>query len=335
MAINDAGGVEGHKINIIQQNDAGNPATSVTAVKTLISDNVVAIADWSFVDQAWASTVGASGIPVVGGNISGPTMGSYPDFYPQGQTEDSVTLASASTSKATGAKSMGILYCTEAPTCISSAQAIKTEAPAAGLPVSYTGQATSVEPNYTAQCLAAKQSGATALFLLYAPATAQVIASDCARQSFTPKYVMEGGAISFHVAESATGLKDYLAGPFANRPSIDTSNPAVQTMNAAIDKYFPGLENQPTWTELSGSAYAGGLLLQAALQDGGLTSNTSATAALVVKGLESMKGETLGGMAPPLTYEPGKPHSISCWFTAEVVNGQAQMTNGGNTTCAK
>jgi branched-chain amino acid transport system substrate-binding protein len=48
-----------------------------------------------------------------------------------------------------------------------------------------------------------------------------------------------------------------------------------------------------------------------------------------------MKGETLGGMAPPLTFTQGKPTSIDCWFTAAMVNGTAQMTNGGNTTCAK
>ncbi|MGD0699321.1 MAG: ABC transporter substrate-binding protein [Trebonia sp.] len=334
-AINAAGGVNGHKINIIQQNDNGNPATSVTAVQALVSDHVAAILDWSFVDAAWASTIGKSGIPVVGGNINGPAFNTYADFYPQGQTQDSVSESSASTSKATGAKSLGILYCTEAPTCISSAASIKSEAQADGLPVSYDAQATSVEPNYTAQCLAAKQAGAGALFLLYAPAAAQVIATDCARQGYNPKYVMEGGAISFHIAQSSTGLKTYLAGPFANRPSIDTANPGVQAMNTAIQKYFPGLEDQTAWTELSASGWAEGLLLEAALKDGGLTASTSATPALIVKGLDSMKGETLGGMAPPLTFTPGKPTSIDCWFTASMVNGTAQMTNGGNTTCAK
>jgi branched-chain amino acid transport system substrate-binding protein len=334
-AINAAGGVNGHKINIIQQNDNGNPATSVTAVQALVSDHVAAILDWSFVDAAWAATIGKSGIPVVGGNINGPAFNTYADFFPQGQTQDSVSESSASTSKATGAKSLGILYCTEAPTCISSAASIKSEAQSDGLPVSYDAQATSVEPNYTAQCLAAKQAGAGAMFLLYAPAAAQVIATDCARQGYTPKYVMEGGAISFHIAQSSVGLKSYLAGPFANRPSIDTSNAGVQAMNTAIQKYFPGLEDQTAWTELSASGWAEGLLLEAALKDGGLAASTSATPALVLKGLYSMKGETLGGMAPPLTFTQGKPTSIDCWFTASMVNGTAQMTNGGNTTCAK
>jgi branched-chain amino acid transport system substrate-binding protein len=333
-AINAAGGVNGHKIDLIQQNDDGNPATSVSALQTLESDHVVAILDWSFVDEAWASTVGKSGIPVVGGDLSGPAMNSYPDFYPQGQTEDSVTEASAETSKATGAKSLGILYCTEAPTCISSAQAIRAEAPKDGLPVSYIAQATSTEPNYTAQCLAAKQAGAGAMFLLYAPAAAQVIAADCTRQGYNPKYVMEGGAISFHVAQSSPGLRTYLAGVFADRPSIDTSYPGVQAMNTAIQKYFPGLEDQTAWTELSASGWADGLLLEAALKLGGLTPSTSATPALVIKGLDAMNGDTLGGMAPPLTFTPGKPHSIECWFTAQMVNGVAQIANGGNTTCA-
>jgi branched-chain amino acid transport system substrate-binding protein len=331
--INSTGGVDGHKIKIIEEDDAANPATSTTDVNTLISDKVDAIDDWSFLDSAWAATIAKSGIPVVGGNISDATFNTFPDFYPQGQTLDSVTEATVLAAKGAGAKSLGIIYCSEAPTCLQSAGEDKTAAGGAGLSVGYEAQASSTEPNYTAQCVAAQQAKAQGIILLYAPATAGTIASNCATQGYNPIYAMEGGAINFHFSESATGLKKDLVGPFTDLPSIST-NPEIQEMNSALSKEYPGIEDEAAWTEEAPSAWAAALLLAAAAKDGGLTSGGTASAAEITKGLESMNGETLGGIAPPLTFAAGKPHSIDCWFTAEVKNGTAQMTNGGNTTCS-
>jgi branched-chain amino acid transport system substrate-binding protein len=331
--INSTGGVDGHKITIIEEDDAANPATSTTDVNKLISDKVDAINDWSFLDSAWASSVANSGIPVVGGNISDATFNTFPDFYPQGQTLDSVTEATVLAAKGAGAKSLGIIYCSEAPTCLQSAGEDKTAAGGAGVSVAYEAQASSSAPNYTAQCVAAHQAKAQGIILLYAPATAGTIAGNCATQGYTPIYAMEGGAINFHFSESANGLKNDLVGPFTDLPSI-SSNPEIAEMNSALSKEYPGIENEAAWTEEAPSAWAAALLLAAAAKDGGLTSGTSASAAEIIKGLESMKGETLGGIAPPLTFTAGKPHSIDCWFTAEVKDGSAQMTNGGNTSCS-
>ena len=92
-----------------------------------------AITDISFVDSAWASTIGKSGIPVVGGNISDSTFNTYSDFYPQGETLNSDTYATVATAKKAGAKSVAILYCTEAPTCAQSAQLDKSAAKTLGI----------------------------------------------------------------------------------------------------------------------------------------------------------------------------------------------------------
>jgi branched-chain amino acid transport system substrate-binding protein len=331
--INSTGGVNGHKIKIIEEDDAANPATSTTDVNTLISDKVDAIDDWSFLDSAWASTIAKSGIPVVGGNISDSTFNTFPDFYPQGQTLDSVTEATVLAAKQAGAKTLGIIYCSEAPTCLQSAGEDKAAAGGAGMSVSYEAQASSSAPNYTAQCVAAQQAKAQGIILLYAPTTAGTIASNCATQGYNPIYAMEGGAINFHFAQSATGLKNYLVGPFTDLPSI-SDNTEIQEMNTALAKSNPGIADNPAWTEEAPTAWAAALLLAAAAKDGGLTASTAPTAAEITKGLESMKGETLGGIAPPLTFAAGKPHSIDCWFTAEVKDGTAQMTNNGSTTCS-
>jgi branched-chain amino acid transport system substrate-binding protein len=55
---------------------------------------------------------------------------------------------------------------------------------------------------------------------------------------------------------------------------------------------------------------------------------TTPTAADLVKGLQSLKGDTLDGWAPPLTFAAHQPHPVDCWFTTEVKNGQFQMPIG-------
>jgi branched-chain amino acid transport system substrate-binding protein len=331
--VNAHGGINGHKIKIIEKDDAGTPATSATDVQELIADKVDAISDWSFVDAAWASTVGSSNIPIVGGNISDSTFNTYPDFYPQGQTLNSVTKSTVLAAKEAGAKSIGIIYCAEAPTCSQSAAEDKSIAQSLGVSVVYDAQASSTAPNYTAQCLAAQQAKAQSIILLYAPAVMVTIAGNCATQGYLPTYDAEGGAINFALSSTSAGLKNHLVGPFTDLPSISTAQ-SVKTMNAAIQKAYPGLEKSQAWTEESPTAWDSVLLLQAAAKAGGLTSSGTATAASITKGLNSMKGQTLGGMAPPLTFTAGKPHTVDCWYTAALVMGKASMTNGGKTTCS-
>ena len=55
---------------------------------------------------------------------------------------------------------------------------------------------------------------------------------------------------------------------------------------------------------------------------------------MVLKGLYSLHGDTLGGLAPALTYTQGKTNYIDCWFEAKWSNGTPSILNGGKTTCA-
>jgi branched-chain amino acid transport system substrate-binding protein len=143
---------------------------------------------------------------------------------------------------------------------------------------------------------------------------------------------MEGGAINFSLFKGSPGIKKHLVGPFTDIPTVSNS-PIVRGMNADINGAYPGLEKEPAWTEESSSAWPAAKLFVAAAGAGGLTRSRTLSAGMVVKGLESMKKQTLGGFAPPLTFPAGKPHTVNCWFTAELLNGKAQMANGGRITC--
>lgn len=43
------------------------------------------------------------------------------------------------------------------------------------------------------------------------------------------------------------GLKDHDWAAFPDLPFYDTSSPAVQAMDTAIDKYYPGLRRPPSF----------------------------------------------------------------------------------------
>ena len=105
-------------------------------------------------------------------------------------------------------------------------------------------------------------------------------------------------------------------------------------MNAAFDKYYPGMRSSSTYQEAYASMWASGLLFADAAKAGGLGANgTTPTSAQLIKGLESLHGDTLDGMAPSLTFTAGQPHPIHCWFEALMKNGKASLPNGTATTC--
>lgn len=330
--VNAGGGIAGHPIQLITEDDGGNPGTSLSDAQKLISDHVVAIADMTTVDQTWASTVQAANIPVVGVLTYETSFGTNPDFYPEAETNDSSIYAVVSTAKAAGATSLANVYCAEAPVCAQSVPFFKTTGSQLGVPVTYNAEISATAPNYTAQCVAAEQKHVGAVFIGEPAAITVRVASSCSQQGYKPVYVTEGAGFGMNVA-TAPGLKDTLWVEFPTLPFFANS-PAVQAANAAIDKYYPGVRTNATlYSQQDFMSWASGMLLEDAVKAGGLSSTVTPTAAEVIKGLESLHGDTVGGLTPPLTFTAGTPHNVNCWFTARVQNGVPSLTNNGNVSC--
>jgi branched-chain amino acid transport system substrate-binding protein len=331
--INVSGGINGHPVQIVTEDDGGVPGTSISDVQTLLSDHVVAIADWSAVDQTWASTVQSAKIPVVGAEITEVPFYSNPDFYSPGTTEDAIPAAVALTAKEAGATKLGYVYCAEEVICAETGSLISSAASKYGEPLVYKAAISETAPNYTAQCLAAQQAGVNALNNGDIDSVFERVATDCARQGYHPVYLSSGNSFESSML-SAPGIKDSSWYNSGNLPYWDNV-PAVEAMNAAVNKYYPGLVDKPVvWAgESTVSTWAAGLLLADAVKAGGLTASDTPTAAEITQGLEALKGDTLDGLAPPLTFPAGQPHPIHCWFTFRIQNGVPSMGNGGNVTC--
>jgi branched-chain amino acid transport system substrate-binding protein len=332
-SVNATGGINGHKIDLIYQNDDSNPTTSTTIVHTFVeTDHVVAIVDASNNDAVWATYVQQAGVPVVGMDTSAEPYFLNSDFYPEGQTEDSLFAGIIDAVKQAGATKFALIYCAEAVQCQEGIAPLQAAAKGAGLSVVATEEVSASAPNYTAQCLAAKQAGATVLFTADAQTVDEKVIQDCYTQGYKPKVVIDGEILLPSLTTTpAINQATYFTVP--NLPYF-AKNAAITAMNTALKKYAPGVLKDVNYGELPMETWVAGKMFQAAATAGHLGANGAPTSAQLIKGLDSLHGATLGGLAPPLTFTAGKPHPVDCWYYALLKNGKYSTPFGLKPVCS-
>jgi len=331
-SVNASGGLNGHPVDLTELDNASNPGTAATNAQKIISANPAAIIDLDILDAVWQKPVSAAKIPVIGGNFSSVPFYTDPNWYPSGQTNDSITYAVVATAKQAGAKNLGQLYCAESVQCQQSVPLIKAAGRSLGVPDVYNASIAATAPNYTAQCVAAKQAGVTAVFIGDSTSVIARVAGDCAKQGYNPIYITEGTGFTDQ-ALTTPGLKDNLWSPYPVLPYFSTA-PAVTAMNAVLDKYYPGMTKNPnTWSEFAAQAWTAGLLIADAVKNAGIAAGGTVSPADITKGLDTVSGQTLGGFSPSLTFTAGQPHPVDCWYTGRVQGGKASQVGG--LTCKK
>jgi branched-chain amino acid transport system substrate-binding protein len=328
-SVNAAGGIDGHQVKLINVDDKGNPATSSAAVKTLVQqDHAIAIvADDSVLSPVWASYVQTAGVPVIGPPFDAIFAGNA-DFFPSGTTLPSVQFGSMAEAKKAGDSKFALFYCAEAATCASSVTMLKGLAPKAGETVAYTPAISATATSYAAQCLGAKQAGVNAIEVGEASATTLSVFESCAQQGYHPQVIGNGGTVTAAWATDAAVDGAITVQP--NFPVFDTSTPAEQAFRAALKKYAPSVLTSSSFGENEAETWTAGLLFEAAAKAGHLGSDP--TPADVVKGLYALHDDTLGGLAPPLTFSHGV-HSVNCWFVMGVQGGKFTTPDGLTTSC--
>ena len=326
-SVNASGGLNGHPVQLVEKDDGSVTGTALTDAQSLISAKVDAIIDLDILDVVWQKAASAAQIPVIGGNFSSPSYYQDPNWYPSGQTNDSITYSVAATAKTAGAKNLADLYCAESVQCQESVPLIKSAGQSVGVPVVYSASISATAPNYTAQCVAAKQDGVTAIFIGDSISIIARVAADCSQQGYNPIYVTEGTGFT-NQALTSPGLDDDLWSSYPILPYFSTA-PAVTAMNAVLDKYDPGLrENASTWSEFAAQAWTAGLLVAQAVKNAGVTASGTVSPAAITAGLDKVSDQTLNGFSPSLTFTTGKPHPVDCWYTGRVQGGKASQVGG-------
>lgn len=332
-SVNASGGINGHPIKLIVKDDGGNPATALADAHELVQqDHVLAIVGAaSGPDSAWAPYMQQAKVPVLTGLTGSANYTTNTSLFLIGASFLSALWNGVHAAKAMGGTKLGLIVCSEVPGCKGVAAVVKPTAAQQGLTLALTQEVSATQPDYTANCLAAKQAGVDAIFLVTVVAVWARFATACANQNYHPHWVLDGydpAMAQVPALNGAADPQDAFPG-FVNSPTV-TSNPAVAEYLAALKKFAPGVT--PDQVGLPGdTAWASAKLFQAVASK--LPNNPSP--ADVFSGLYSLKNETLGGLAPqPLNFPAGKPAPpVLCMFNVIISNGAPTAPNGLTPTC--
>jgi branched-chain amino acid transport system substrate-binding protein len=328
---NAHGGLNGHPIHVYIEDDGGDPSTSATDIQQEVSqDHVIAFVGnlVPLTASAGVSYLQQQNIPVIGGDASSTVWWQSPMLFPASGSDVGAYQANFTVKQAAakGDTKMGVLYCVEDPTCTQGYTALVQQQSAAqyGIQAVYSSSFSITQPDFTAQCLDAKQAGANFIYFAGDGDSLMRMANDCTAQGYNPLYLGDSIAITANLATNSH-LNGLIAGQ-TNFPWVDNFTPAQQVYQQAMKQYAPNLQGSAS----TAAEWAAGELAVAASKD--LTANP--TSAQFLQGLWSIKGDNLGGLSPPLTFNTNAPATPSnCYFLMVLQNGQFTDPQSGASAC--
>jgi branched-chain amino acid transport system substrate-binding protein len=314
------GGIDGHNIKVIVMDDGSNAANSLADAKELVEqDHVIAIVSPSTVfDSTWASYVQSMHVPVIGGLNVTPTWLTNPDFFAGGATAETLIYGFMKAARNEGGTKLAIFYGTESPADAEELPLFKEIAPSAGLQVTTTIGITASQPDYTADCIAAKNAGSNVLTVLESGQTPLRVMQDCEAQGWKPTLVADAGTVyNSYASESALQGMQVSSGVF---PYFADATPTEQAFHKALQQYDPAILNSPAYGFYTAATWVGGELFEAAALSGHLGDDP--TPSDVVQAMYALGHTDVDGLTPPLTFKPGTPTPTNCTFLFEITDSK-------------
>jgi branched-chain amino acid transport system substrate-binding protein len=328
--VNDRGGLNGHPVNpLIVADDGGDAGRNRQLAQQMIEQNhVVALMfDAALDGTGTVSYVTQQGVPFVGGIASGDYFYSSPVYFPQmpqGNDGAEQTMGAFPVLAQQGKTKWASIVCVESPNvCNAIASVAKRGAPKYGAQVVYATTSSITQPDYSSECLNARNAGAQAVVVVLDGASIERLAQSCARQSYHPVFVTTSNVVLPDMAQS-DGLQGMLVAA-ATMP-LAANQPALQEFRTAMSKYAGG----QTLADGMVEAWTAGKVLEAGakgLPDGDVPTLRKAL-------LNGLWG--LGSFDPILAatqhYNPNQPATRTvCWFNETIQNHR--FVSDGNRTC--
>jgi branched-chain amino acid transport system substrate-binding protein len=247
-------------------------------------------------------------------------------YFPQGTTADEQLFGVLATgARRSGKVNFGTLTCAELQVCRDADRLWSGEhAQALKLHPVYRAQVSISQPDFTAECLGAKQAGAEMLAMAIDINSAYRIGAACNRVGYHPAYTVPYSAVASQEARDPN--LDGLMAATPTFPYVLSDTPATSQFATAMKTYASGVELSASasvgWT-------AGKLFEQAAANIGDPPSRDRLLAALW-----AMRGDTLGGLTQPLTFPKDAPAPRNrCWFVMQISGGRGTAPSGGTPSC--
>jgi branched-chain amino acid transport system substrate-binding protein len=327
--INSRGGLAGHPVKLIFGDDGGDPAAALAIARRMVEqDKVVAFVGTYLVTTTPAVTpyLEQVGVPMIGGPGGNEIEDHSPMvFNPQIGSDEALGhgIHLAVTSQSDKRK-MAILYCREASSCRQQRDRALQFAPLYGMTVVYEAQVSIAQPDFTAEVISARNAGAEIVTMLTDEQTIVRVARSAHRQGWNPvvtgTYTANAEVVQTADAEGVLGIAATV--PYR-------SSAKMQPYLDAVARYVP-------------DGALGGYGATAWVQDK-LIERLSAgfadrnpTTADYLDALYALRGETIGGLVPPITFNKGPhAHVNMCGFPIKVVNAKLTAPLGDNYVCAK
>jgi branched-chain amino acid transport system substrate-binding protein len=252
-------------------------------------------------------------VPVIGSETGSPWFYTSPMFFPQTTSADGLyysILASAAQQLIPSGKSqLGSLVCVEVQGCKDSERIFTQYAAEVGFHYVYKGRASLAQPDYTAECLSARNAGVQGLIVFLDPNSIGRLGSSCRRQGVElilalPSLLVTADRPSDPNSNGAVGA----SGVF---PWFESGTPATDEYQQAMRSFGQGIAlgtGPPT-------GWVSGKLLERAAAN----LPEPPTSDAILRGLWSLKNDTLGGLTSPLTFAEGKTAPrTACWFNLVV-----------------
>jgi branched-chain amino acid transport system substrate-binding protein len=234
-----------------------------------------------------------------------------------------------------GHKRIGFLYCVEARVCTDFDKRMRAGmAERGGGQLVYDAPISITQPDYTAQCINAREAKVDFLLLAMDGASVGRVARSCDTVRYHPLL-----ATSAVVLTPAQGndplLRQFgVATTSAEAPWMLTDTPGLADLHRVLDAYAPNVIAAGATT----LSFTSARLLEAAIRNvDGRARRGPITPALVLQGLGTIHHETLGGLTGPLTFQPGQktPVSSGCVFYELLTKDGWTAPRGARPVCLR
>jgi branched-chain amino acid transport system substrate-binding protein len=332
--MNERGGLNCHKIKHLIGDSAGDPARYQALVRQFVEREGVQTFVFnpdSFAAQAAADYLDQKGIPVIGGG--GGEMFTYDramqfPVYAMGVLMQTNQVFQASrVFLAKGMKKIGTAECVEAEYCPIFKNTVKEIGTKLGFEVVYQADVALTSPDYTSNCLEAKNRGVQAWITSLDGQTNHRLVNSCAKLGMKTPIT----------AASLQGNADFKDNPnmegsvigMNTRPWFFTDDPHVAEYQRVLTKYSKGTAFEPSsingWTTAKAFEHA--------LRKVNFAPSATFTAKDTLAGLYALNGDNLDGLTYPLHFSADQPKKkkIACGYP--VVVGKGTFTSIPDSAC--
>ncbi|MCK9898050.1 ABC transporter substrate-binding protein, partial [Frankia sp. AgB32] len=236
-SVNASGGINGHKIDLIVKDDAGNPATGLRNVRELVEqDHVIALVGLPPA-YTFSAYLKARNVPAIG--IIGNSDYRNPAFFNIGLNPFASVFSVTQETSRVGTKSFGFAYCAESAGCAQSLPIIQLAAANAGQTMTAV-KISSSAADYTAPCLQMKNAGVQSMLIGAGSDVVLRVLDSCVAQGLKARVAAPAQAI-----QPADWLKDKntegMIAVSGYAPWYDSSIPGIKAYQQGMAKYAPGV----------------------------------------------------------------------------------------------